>query len=124
LISAGGDVVGALAYSLYKQHKVEWTLQYIGSHGAPPDAAALADFKTTNLLPSMISGYLERGQTLAQEFLSAGLQQKVGEIGMEVRQSALALSIQDTLTAQLNEKKTFLGWLRDAGTSIVTNLMH
>jgi hypothetical protein len=123
LIDNGGEVIGALAYSIYKQHKVEWTKQYFDDNRTPPDEAALTTFRKMNLLPGALQGYLERGQTLAQQFLIVGLEQKVEEIGLEVKQSALAKTMVTTITAQLNERKTFLGWMRDAGTSIVTNIV-
>jgi hypothetical protein len=123
LIEQGGEVIGALAYSIYKQHKVEWTIQYLADNQALPDEAALTAFRATNLLPGMMQGYLERGQTLAQQFLSVGLDQKVREIGLDVRQSALARAMQENITAQLNEKKSAWGYVRDAGASIMTNII-
>lgn len=123
LIARGGEVVGALAYSFYKQHKVEWIIEYTNTHNVPPDDHALSAFSATATLPGMMQGYLERGQTLAQHFLTTGLEQKIMDINVEVRQSALASSMKDEIAARFAEKKTVLAYLRDAGTSIVTNLI-
>jgi hypothetical protein len=122
MIREAGEVVGALAYSFYQRHKREWTVDYTASHGAPPDSAALEEFRSSNMLPSMLAGYLERGRTQAQQFLNTGLEAKVAEIALEVRQSELANSMKNIVVAQLNERRGFWGWLRDAVTSVATNM--
>lgn len=122
MIREAGDVVGALAYSFYKRHKREWTIDYTNSHGSPPDSVALEEFHKSNMLPSMLAGYLERGRAQAQQFLNTGLEAKVAEIALEVRQSELANSMKSIIVAQLNERRGLFGWLRDAATSVATNM--
>lgn len=123
LIGEGGAVVGALAYSIYKTQKVEWTKRYILDHSCAPDEAALKSYRTSSLLPSAIEGYIVRGQMLAQEFLNEGLKKRVEDIGVETRQSALALTMQEKIDEKFSERKSMMGWFKDAGTSIMTNIV-
>lgn len=83
----------------------------------------MAAFMSSATLPGRIDAYLESGKSLAQQFLTTGLQQKLKDIDIEVRQSALALSFKDEIAARFAERKTVRAYLRDAGTSIVTNVI-
>ena len=78
LMEEGGDMAGAFAYTIYKQHKVEGTVQYMADHGGQlHDAAALDAFRTKNLRPHGLHGYLGRGRELRQESLTMGTEKMV-----------------------------------------------
>lgn len=124
LMEQGGDIAGAFAYMIYKRHKVEWTVQYMAAHGGQmPDAAALDAFRTMNLLPQALNGYLERGRALSQQVLTMGTEKKINEIKVEVALGALAATMTENVRRQFDERKTMRGWMRDAVTGVIANMV-
>ncbi|HEU4842897.1 MAG TPA: hypothetical protein VFT05_01425 [Burkholderiaceae bacterium] len=124
LMDEGGEMAGAFAYTIYKRHKVEWTVQYMADHGGQlPDAAALDTFRTMNLLPHALHGYLERGRALSQQVLTMGTEKKINEIKVEVALGALAATMKEDVRRQFDERKTMRGWMRDAATGIIANMV-
>lgn len=124
LMEEGGDMAGAFAYTIYKRHKVEWTVQYMADHGGQlPDAAALDAFRSMNLLPHALHGYLERGRALSQQVLTMGTEKKINEIKVEVALGALAAAMKEDVRRQFDERKTMRGWMRDAVTGVIANMV-
>jgi hypothetical protein len=124
LLKLGGPIIGALAYSAYKQHKREWVTQYMADNeGALPDAAAREAFRRAVLLESALQGYHQRGKALGKQFLASGLERKLEKIRWKVKQSELANSITQSVASLFYARKSLSNWLKDAGTSILTNML-
>lgn len=118
------DVVGALAYSLYKMHKIEWLLQYKAEHdGRSPTPADLDAFHSIVAQESQIKGLLERGHTLATRFINNGLEQHDLDKEAELLQSALAHSLSAVVQRKLDEKRSWRGWLADGMSALLVNLL-
>jgi hypothetical protein len=66
LVKSENDVVGLLAYGLYKQNKRDWLIAFQANHGRAPDAAELAAFILAERIPRRITTY----RHLAENMLS------------------------------------------------------
>jgi len=75
LLKGPNDFIGALAYSLYKQTKVEWLLNLQASNGGQdPTLVESKMFHDFNVLPAQLQGYKDRATALAATFLNVATQ--------------------------------------------------
>lgn len=135
------DLVGALAYIIYKKHKVEF---YKSHANAGPTQAEIDSFHAIALLQTSIDLYRSQAEALASNFLTVALDEIVERTESETRQDILyshigtlntglqtqltsattALQAQlNTVNAALGAKRTVLGWLRDVGGNLVVNIV-
>jgi hypothetical protein len=66
LVQGEGDVMGLLAYSLYKQNKRDWLIAYQATHSHDPGEAETAAFILSERLPRRVATY----RRLAEDMLS------------------------------------------------------
>lgn len=75
LVTGPNDFIGALAYSLYKQTKVEWLVNLQAANGGlDPTLAESKMFHDFNILPAQLQGYKDRVTALAATFLNVATQ--------------------------------------------------
>jgi hypothetical protein len=122
LVTGPDDAVGAFAYVLYKQHKVKFIKDFESRNRRLPTPEEMEAFHHQNCLDTQLQGYKERGETLAQAFLNAGLAEHISRIEDEVRMSALSERFKGVET-RLDEKKNLTSWFRDIGTNVVVNIL-
>lgn len=80
LVSSSSDIVGMIAYSLYKREKVEYIREFKQRNGRNPEAFDLHSFHLSTNTESRLSGYGVQAKEIAREFLEISLETKVGEI--------------------------------------------
>lgn len=124
------DMVGALAYIIYKKQKVEF---YKGHAGGVPNQSELDAFHAIALLPTSIDSYRSQAEALTQAFLAVALDDLVDRTENETRQSVLFKELGNVSTAlqgqlgniigNLDAKRTWVGWARDISGNIVVNLL-
>lgn len=134
LVTGPNDFIGALAYSLYKQTKVEWVVNLKAANGGlEPTAAESVMFHDFNVLPAQLQGYKDRATALAANFLSVATQQRLDELSGDTLQSALASKFDATHQAvatelasyrrELAAKRGIYGWMAEVGAALVTNFL-
>lgn len=124
------DLVGALAYIIYKRQKVEFCKNHPGGAPGPAD---LEHFHRIASLQTSIDSYRAQAEALAQAFLTAALDDLAERTENETRQDVLSKQITsvntglqsqlNTINASLDGKRTWLGWIRDVGGNLVVNLL-
>ncbi|MYN47723.1 hypothetical protein GTP23_22045 [Pseudoduganella sp. FT93W] len=124
------DLVGALAYIIYKQQKVEFCKN---TSAGNPSRAEIEQFHAIASMDTSIAAYRSQAEALAQAFLNAGLDDLVQRTEDDTRQGVLynhVLNLNSGLQTQLSTisqalagKRTWLGWLRDVGGNLVVNVV-
>lgn len=141
LVQNTDDFVGALAYSIYKQTKVEWVIAHKAEHGgAPPSPAEVAMFHAQNVLPVQLQGYRDRASALAAQFLAVATEEQVDQLTADTMHSALAEKFELThqgitteiaslkteigsLRNELASKRTFTGLMSEVGVALLVNVL-
>lgn len=80
LVSTPTDVVGMIAYSLYKKEKVEYIRNFKQRYGKDPEDLDLQSFHVSTNTESRLNGYGVQAKEIVREFLEISLEEKVGEI--------------------------------------------
>lgn len=80
LVSSPTDIVGMIAYSLYKREKLEYIREFKKRNGKDPEAADLQSFHLATNTESRLNGYGVQAKEIAREFLEISLDTKVSEI--------------------------------------------
>lgn len=124
------DLVGALAYIIYKKQKVEFCKNHPGGAPGRPE---LDNFHHIASLQTSIDSYRAQAEALAQAFLTVALDDLADRTENETRQDVLSKQITtvntglqtqlNTISANLDAKRTLVGWGRDVGGNLVVNLL-
>ncbi|WP_038491874.1 hypothetical protein [Janthinobacterium agaricidamnosum] len=124
------DPVGAFAYIIYKQQKVDFCKSF---GGRDPTREELDSFHSIARLDTSIAAYRAQGEAMAQAFLNAGLDDLVDRTEAATRQDVLYRQIEvvhaglgtkiATIDNALQAKRTFAGWLRDVMGNLLVNLV-
>lgn len=80
LVQGENDLVGAIAYILYKQHKIEFIHEIKQATGSEPSNEQWIEFHRTTCLNSSITNYQNRAETLVQQFLTNALTKHAEEL--------------------------------------------
>lgn len=124
------DLVGALAYIIYKQQKVEFCK---ATSGGNPSREEIERFHVIAALDASIAAYRSQAEAMAQAFLNEGLDDLVERTEAETRQDVLYTYIGtlntglQTQLSAVNEtlaaKRTWVGWLRDVSGNLIVNVV-
>lgn len=87
LVEDEGDIIGAIAYSIYKSRKIEYIRQYEAEHGRPPNDDELAEFNRAAKLPGQIEDYRSKAERYIDEFLEAVLAERIRVAEQELLKS-------------------------------------
>lgn len=144
LVSSPNDVVGALAYVLYKQQKISYLDQFHREHGRAPTDDELSSFHMISTLPDSVASYQERAETWVDEFLELALASKlrqaeedikaavtIGEIkGVKSDLTAAVGAFQQVLEGkmallqkELESRKGASGWAKDIVSNFIVNVL-
>lgn len=80
LVADETDILGKLAYSLYKRQKIEYIQAFKNEHGADPDDADLTAFHKISNNPSQLDVYRNQAARLAEAFLENSLADEAKEL--------------------------------------------
>lgn len=80
LVEAPDDILGIIAYSFYKQQKIEFLQAYQTEHGRTPSDAELRVFYVTSNSPASLASYRTKAELLSREFVYAALEGDIKEI--------------------------------------------
>jgi hypothetical protein len=124
------DLVGALAYIIYKQQKVEFCK---ATSAGNPSREEIERFHAIASLDASIAAYRSQAEAMAQAFLNEGLDDLVQRTEAETRTDVLYTYIGNvntglqsqltTVNEILAAKRTWLGWIRDVGGNLIVNVV-
>lgn len=126
LVKSEDDLVGAIAYSLYKRHKIEYINQCKSETGKEPTNEQLAEFHRISSSPSSLESYrlkadilLSNLLSLATESIANQMQQQNKEVIYSELQALLA-PIQTEIAKKKSKSQMVLDALMGAfGTIII-----
>lgn len=124
------DLVGAFAYIIYKQQKVDYFKSFGGRELRREEVES---FHAIAALDTSIAAYRTQGEALAQTFLNASLDELVERTEAATRKDTLHRQI-DTVHAglaarlaaiseSLNARRTLSGWACDVAGNLLVNLV-
>ncbi|MBD5805347.1 hypothetical protein AZOA_48000 [Azoarcus sp. Aa7] len=87
LVEDEGDIIGAIAYSIYKSRKIEYIRQFEDEHGRSPNDDELAEFNRAAKLPGQLEDYRDKAERYIDEFLEAVLAERIRVAEQELLQS-------------------------------------
>lgn len=124
------DPVGAFAYIIYKQQKVDYCKSF-GGRDLTRDE--LNTFHAIASLDTSITAYRAQGEAMAQAFLNASLDELVDRTEIATRQDILYTQMETVkaglegkltlIHGTLDAKRTFAGWGRDIAGNLLVNLV-
>ena len=128
------DVVGALAYALYKEEKIAYVQQFKTDRGSDPEDADLQEFHRMTNVPQRIDAYKQQAERLLQEFLDDALVLVLQERTLQMQQEFIGQQV-TAITTQIDSKSGELyqaiahknrfwsGVLQNVVAGLVTTLM-
>jgi len=123
LVSSENDLVGAIAYVLYKEHKIEFILKIEADTGSDPSPEQLRAFHQQSCLESSLAGFQNRAQGLVNEFLRNALTNHAEYIESQADQrmeERVRLSTQNLVT-EISELKNKIDTNHQVVTSEISN---
>lgn len=88
LVSGRDDVVGMLAYSIYKQHKIEFIEDFKKSkNGTAPTDSDIENFIMSSVTPSQLDKYRESAVTILSETVADAVQDELSNIDYDFKKS-------------------------------------
>lgn len=124
------DLVGAFAYIIYKQQKVDYFKSFGGRELRREEVES---FHAIATLDTSIAAYRTQGEALAQAFLNASLDDLVERTEAATRKDTLHRKIEAVsaslsaklaiITEGLNARRTFRGWVHDVAGNLLVNLV-
>ncbi len=122
LVADPNDVLAALAYTTYKQHKVETIEEIEMRTGQPATPADLEAFERTARTPSALAMYGRQAEHLIQAFLRITLSERQGALTAEFANSEISRQLA-AIQANQNANRTVWGWFRVVGGNLAVNIM-
>lgn len=80
LVEDDNDILGVLAYALYKRQKFEFIANYNAKHQKAPEAADFARFNEFSMSELQLKSYVNAARTLAKDFLNKSLADEAAEL--------------------------------------------
>ncbi|ATQ77671.1 hypothetical protein CR152_26570 [Massilia violaceinigra] len=119
LVPDPGDT---LAYTQYKQHKVETCSEIASSTGRAPTSDEMSAFERAAKTPMGIAMYQRRAVTLANAFLDATLESRKARLEAEFMTTAIGQQLA-TILAHQRARKGLIGWLKDVSANLSVNVL-
>lgn len=122
IVESEDDIIGHIAYSLYKSNKIEFIEQFKEEHeGREPEDADFETFHRTTCLERSVKGYKEMANGILQRFMTVALEEQVNHIE-EKSLRAHEKMIKDAVEP-LKPKKGFWAYIFGASQSVVGAIM-
>lgn len=80
LVEDSDDILGIIAYSFYKQQKIEFLQAFQAENGRAPSDAELRVFYVTSNSPASLTSYRTKAEALSREFVDAVLAEELRNI--------------------------------------------
>lgn len=83
LVSSPEDLIGLLAYSIYKQHKIEFIEDFKKKKGCAPTDADIEGFIMSSVTPSQLEKYKESANTILSETVADAVQDEMERMSFD-----------------------------------------
>lgn len=103
LVLDNDDFVGMVAYSIYKQQKIEWLNNFKKENGRTATDAELESFIQFSNLASQLESYRDQATNLIDTFLDVVLADKYEEMQEEIRHNATIAAVKKTFLQSVFE---------------------
>lgn len=80
LVDDPDDILGIIAYSFYKQQKIEFIQAFREKNSRPPTDSELQTFYITSNGPASLASYRTKAEALSREFIDAVLEEQLQTI--------------------------------------------
>lgn len=87
LVSGVDDIVGALAYVLYKQHKAEYVGRIYALHGRAPTREELDTFQTLSSLATQLEGWRTHAERLSETMIRRAIERQLEQLESSARRT-------------------------------------
>jgi len=116
LVEDSKDLVGMVAYCIYKRQKVEWITSFRARHGGldPSDGHLAEGFGSFSSMPTQLQQYRSQAVRLIDSFLEAALKEKT---------SLLEATIRDETRRPLQRKSFWNGVAESVVAGLITVLL-
>lgn len=118
LVTSPSDVVGAIAYSLYKSEKVQYIEAHTQSTGTPPSDKELEGFHRTSNLDLRVVAYRRSAEDLLNEFIDDVLAASLIEQQQKLKEDAVLQLIE-----QRTKPKLMVGIFQNVIAGAITSLL-
>ena len=85
LVHSEDDLVGQVAYAIYKQHKIEKITRFSTIHKRPPTDEELSSFMENAESENQLRFYKDRAVSILKDFLEQSLTDEVDEINVQLK---------------------------------------
>lgn len=85
LVHGEDDLVGQVAYAIYKQHKIDKITRFSTTHRRPPSDEELSSFMENAESENQLRFYNDRAVDILKDFLEQSLADKVEEINAQLK---------------------------------------
>lgn len=79
LVLGGDDLVGLIAYSIYKQHKIEFINKYVEEAGKDPEEDDLRSFHLSSATDTQLELYRSQAEIILSDIVISGAEEKIQE---------------------------------------------
>lgn len=83
LVSSPEDVIGLLAYSIYKQHKIEFIEDFKKKKGSAPTDADIENFIMSSVTQSQLEKYKESANAILSETVADAVQDEMERMSFD-----------------------------------------
>ena len=87
LVKDQNDVVGMLAYSIYKQHKIEFIEDFKKKKNAAPTDSDIENFIMSSVTPSQLEKYRESANAVLSEIVARSVQTELMSVDYDVQKA-------------------------------------
>lgn len=87
LVKDQNDVVGMLAYSIYKQHKIEFIEDFKKKKNAAPTDSDIENFIMSSVTQSQLEKYRESANAVLSEIVAKSVQTELMSVDYEVQKA-------------------------------------
>lgn len=84
LVASENDLIGLLAYGLYKRHKIDFIRTFNDEHGRDPTEAEFQPFYTSSTVSNQLDRYKEQAGRLLDDFSEVLLTEKAEDIAESI----------------------------------------
>lgn len=87
LVSNQADVVGMLAYSIYKQHKIEFIKDFKQKKGFAPTDTDIDNFIMSSVTASQLEKYKESAVAILSETVATNVQEELSKMTFDFQEA-------------------------------------
>lgn len=97
LVKDKDDVLGIIAYSLYKRNKIDFIHKFEADHGSPPSDVEMKTFHASSTTESSLEGFRRQAVDLARAFMDSALDEERQELEQEYADKYYLSKVTDEL---------------------------